>query len=121
MQKMSYKGWAWPQNPEKYEEFYLREPVYAKNSQKVWVFQGMGPRKLTVKGEGVFCGEDAFSDFKALSALFSNEGSGELVHPVWGSMQAYFTELEMTQEPRENEISYRFTFREADADNTIPK
>lgn len=121
MQKMSYKGWAWPENPEKYEQFYLREPVYAKNSQKVWVFKGMGPRKLTVKGEGVFCGSDAFEDFKALSALFSNVASGELIHPVWGSMRAYFTELEMTQEPRENEISYRFTFREADADDAIPK
>lgn len=121
MQKMSYKGWAWPENPEKYEEFYQCEPVYTKNSQKVWVFQGMGPRKLTIKGEGVFCGKDAFSDFKALSALFYNEGSGELIHPVWGSIQAYFTELEMTQEPKENEIAYRFTFQQADLNDAIPK
>ena len=121
MQKMSYKGWVWPENPEKYEEFYLREPVYAKNSQKVWVFKGMGPRKLTVKGEGVFCGKDAFSDFKALAALFSNTESGELVHPVWGSVQAYFTELEMTQEPKENYVAYRVEFQLAQTNGYLPK
>ena len=43
MQKMSYKGWAWPENPEKYEEFYQCEPVYTKNSQKVWVFGAWVP------------------------------------------------------------------------------
>ena len=121
MQRMSYKGWVWPQNPEKFEQKYLREPVYYKNSQKVWVFAGMGPLKRTIRGEGAFYGNDAFSDFKALAALFANEASGELVHPVWGTVQAYFTELEMTQEPRENEISYRFAFREADMNDAVPK
>ena len=38
MQKMSYKGWAWPENPEKYEQFYQREPVHIKNAADVWVF-----------------------------------------------------------------------------------
>ena len=121
MQKMSYKGWVWPENPEKYEQFYLREPVHIKNAADVWVFDGLGPLKRTVKGEGVFCGSSAFADFKALAAMLSSAESGELVHPVWGSMKAYFMELEMTQEPRENEISYRFTFREANGNNAIPK
>lgn len=121
MEKLSYKGWVWPENPEKYEQSYLHEPVHTKNSKDVWVFGGLGPLKRTVKGEGVFGGNTAFADFKALAALFANAASGELVHPVWGSMRAYFTELEMTQEPRENEVSYRFTFVEADANDAIPK
>lgn len=121
MEKMSYKGWVWPQNPEKFEQFFLREPVYVKNSSDVMVFTGMGPMKRTFTGSGTFFGSTAFEDFKALAALFAETTCGALVHPVWGTFQAYFTELEMTQEPRENEVAYRFTFREADANDAIPK
>lgn len=121
MQKMTYRGWAWPENPEKMEQTYLREPVYVQNEQKVWIFSGMGPLKRTIRGEGSFYGSNAYSDFKALALLFANNTVGELIHPVWGTVKAYFTELEMIMEPRENEVSYRFTFREADENDAIPK
>lgn len=121
MDKLSYKGWKWPQNPERYEQLYVREPVYEKNSSDVVVFTGMGPAKRTFSGSGVFFGSTAFANFKALAALFAQTTSGALAHPVWGTFQAYFTELEMTQEPSENEVAYRFTFREADSNGAIPK
>lgn len=121
MLKMSFKGWIWPENPEKMEQVYLREPVYVQNEQKVWVFNGMGPLKRTIRGEGTFYGEDAFSQFRMMALLFDKTTSGELRHPIWGVVQVYLTELEMTQGPGENVISYRFTFREADENDEIPK
>lgn len=36
-----------------------------------------------------------------------------LVHPVWQTASAYFTELTLTQEPRDDYVAYRFTFCEA--------
>ena len=35
------------------------------------------------------------------------------MHPVWQTAGAYFTELELTQEPRDDYVAYRFTFCEA--------
>lgn len=121
MEKLSYKTFVWPQNPHTYQEEYLREPQYTKNDADEYVFSGMGPMKRTITGSGVFFGEDAFSSFRSLAALFSQTTAGTLDHPVWGQRNAYFTGLEMTQEPKENYVSYRFEFREADANGIIPK
>lgn len=99
----------------------MREPVYTKNSAGDTVFSGMGPVKRRVTGKGAFFGETAYADFLELLALFNGEGWGELVHPVWGTLNAYFTELELTQEPKFNYVAYQFEFREADADGAIPE
>lgn len=100
---------------------YVREPVYEKNGSGDTVFFGMGPMKRTFTGEGVFFGESAYASFKELAAKFAEPTAGALVHPIWGTYQAYLTELELTQEPKENQVAYRFTFREADGDGAIPK
>lgn len=121
MEKLQFKTFVWPQNPHTYREEYLREPVYGKDELGETVFLGMGPMKRTVTGEGVFFGATAFASFRALSALFGESSTGSLIHPVWGSRNVWFTGLELTQEPKENCVSYRFTFREADADGEIPK
>lgn len=85
------------------------------------MFSGMGPVKRTVTGSGVFFGETAYEDFLELIALFNEESCGALVHPVWGTYSMYFTELELTQEPKANHVAYKFTFREADEDGAIPE
>lgn len=121
MNKMTYKTFTWPQNPEHFQHTYLREPEYGKNAAGDPVFTGMGPKKLTVTGSGAFSGDTAYADFKALAAIFAQPEAGELNHPVWGNISAYFTELEMIQEPRADYVAYRFKFREADANGGIPK
>ena len=121
MEKLRFKNFLWPQNPHTYREEFLREPVYGKNELDETVFLGMGPMKRTVTGEGVFFGEGAFEAFRTLSALFGESSCGSLVHRVWGSRNVWFTGLELTQEPKDNYVSYRFTFREATADGEIPK
>ena len=81
----------------------------------------MGPVKRTVTGTGVFFGTTAYEDFKKLIELFKEETCGPLVHPVWGSCNMYFTELELTQEPKGNYVAYKFEFREADEEGVIPQ
>jgi prophage DNA circulation protein len=121
MEKMTFKKFTWPRNPEVYNQSWEREPVYEKNEADEMAFTGMGPKKLTITGSGCFSGDTAYADFKKLAALMEEATTGSLVHPVWGTMTAYLTGLELTQEPRENYVAYRFTFREADSQGAIPK
>jgi spore coat assembly protein SafA len=66
-----------------------------------------------MKGEGEFVGEDAYEQFKALATVFYSDGPGVLVHPVWQTANAYFVELSLAQEPRQDYVKYTFTFWES--------
>lgn len=121
MEKLSYKTFVWPRNPSTYQEECIREGVYEKNDAGEDVFQGMGLLKRTITGTGTFFGDTAFADFKALAKLFGESTPGNLEHPVWGIRYCYFTGLEMTQEPKDNCVSYRFEFREAQTNGILPK
>lgn len=116
MDKMSYKTFVWPQNPTVYQEKFTREPKYVDGS-----YDSMGPQRLTISGKGVFYGAGAFDAYKRMTALFVEGTPGNLKHPVWGIRYCYFTGLELTQEPRENYVSYAFTFTLAQSDGTVPK
>ena len=76
-------------------------------------------RKIT--GSGYFFGTGAWESFKALLAMMGQTEPANLNHPVWGSRQAYLTELTSTMEPREDFVAYSFTFLEANSDGTVPK
>lgn len=120
MEQLRYKEWIWPRNPETWKQSAAREPEYTKDADNGMVFSGMGPVKRQVEGTGCFVGTEAYAAFKELLNLFRESSSGDLVHPVWGTMKAYFTELEFTQEPRNDYVAYRFQFREADEQDAIP-
>ena len=121
MEKMQYKTFLWPQNPHTYRENAIREPMHEKDKMDQILFLGMGPLKRTITGSGVFFGDGAFNSFRALAQLLDETTPGTLVHPIWGSRNCYFTELELTQEPKENYVSYRFAFQQADANGNLPK
>lgn len=121
MEKMSFKTFVWPQNPHTYHEETTREAVYEKNEAGEDVFQEMGLMKRTITGEGVFFGETAFAQYQKLEKLFEETTPGDLEHPVWGIRYCYFTGLEMTQEPKENYVSYKVTFQQAMANGVLPK
>lgn len=121
MDKLVYKNYVWPQNPDHYEQLYIREPVYGKDEEGNTVFSGMGPMKRTITGSGSFFGETAYADFLALAKVFEENTWGGLVHPIWGTYRCFFTELQLTTEPREEYVAYRFEFREADIDGAIPQ
>ena len=120
MEYLSYKTFVWPHNPRVYQEEYVREPQYVTQSGES-VFEGMGEMKRIITGSGVFFGEDAVEQFQALSALFEDRTAGDLRHPVWGIRYCYFTGLELTQEPKDNCISYKFEFTGALTNGIVPK
>ena len=120
MDKLVYKNYVWPQNPDQYAQHYLREPVYTKDDEGNVQFT-MGPAKRTITGSGSFFGETAYADFLALAKVFEESTSGGLVHPVFGTYRCFFTELQLTTEPREDYVAYKFEFREADEDGVIPQ
>lgn len=121
MDKLMFKGYVWPQNPSEYHQSYLRKPVFAASETGRDTFMGLGGLHHTITGSGVFTGEEAYENFKSLAALCDQVLAGPLIHPIWGTVNAFLTELEMDQTSRENYIVYRFTFRVADANGNLPQ
>lgn len=119
MDQLSYKTFVWPQNPHTYQEKYVREPKFVTIDKETY-YDGMGAMRRTITGQGTFFGETAFDSFRNLAKLFENGEPGELEHPLWGIRYCYFTGLELTQEPKENCVSYKFEFTEALANGQVP-
>lgn len=120
MDYLSYKTFVWPQNPHTYREESVREPQYHTEDGETY-YDGMGDLKRVISGSGVFYGEDAFDQFKKLVKLVEDASAGNLEHPVWGIRFCYFTKLVLTQEPREDYVSYQFEFTQALANGEVPK
>ncbi len=119
MDKMSYKTFVWPQNPHTYQEECIRQPHYTTADQEKY-FDKMGDMQRIITGKGTFFGTTAISDFQKLSRLFEDGDPGSLQHPQWGIRYCYFTRLELTQEPKENCISYQFQFTQAKTNGEVP-
>ncbi len=120
MEKLCYKTFVWPHNPHTYREVYIREPQYT-TVDKVTYFDGMGDMKRIITGKGAFFGTGAFEAFQQLALLFEDPTAGELEHPIWGIRYCYFTGLELTQEPKDDYVSYTFEFTGALVNGTVPK
>ena len=109
---MRYKDFIWPHNPRTYAIEYERVIAVNKVPYGRYQLQDLGPTRRILRGEGEFVGEDAYRTFQALASVFYQEGPGLLVHPVWQSSNAYFTQLRLLQEPTPDYVRYSFTFRE---------
>ncbi len=110
MRKLAFASFTWPQNPEVLTHSYTRKPVYTKNAAGEKVISGIGPEEWVITGTGCFLGEGAIDSFRALAALFTEGVQNTLTDPELGDFSGYLTELEMTREPKENCISYKFRF-----------
>lgn len=110
---MRYKNFVWPHNPRVYTIEYRREMGTHKVPFGRYHLQDLGPTRRVMKGEGEFVGENAYEQFKALAAVFYQDGPGMLIHPVWQAAKAYFVELSLEQEPRRDYVKYTFTFWES--------
>ncbi len=117
MDKLTFKTFTWPTNPETYQEEAARKPLYNNYDS----FTGLGPVKRVITGSGSFLGIQAAEHYSALAALFADGTAGTLTHPVWGERTVFFTGLEMTQAPGAYHVAYRFTFTEADENGAIPQ
>ena len=117
---LKFKNYTWPNDPQTYQEEVSREPVYATQNG-VTGYIGMSATRRVISGSGAFFGAGACEKFRELIELAEDNSAGTLVHPIWGSRRCYFTRLELTQEPREDFVSYRFEFIQAKDDGTVPR
>lgn len=118
---MQYKDYVWPTSPSSYQEEWILEPEYSKDSLGNDVYNGMKPVQLVITGTGVLMGEDAVEEFQILAGIFRGDEPGDLVHPLWGTRYCYFTRLKMTQEPKADYIAYEFTFEQSQANGFLPR
>lgn len=90
-----------------------RQTAVQKEPGGLFSVQDLGRTCRVLRGAGEFCGLSAYDTFKKLATVFAAGGPGLLVHPIWLSTEAYFTQLQLTQEPREDYVAYSFEFVEA--------
>ena len=109
---MRFKTFVWPHNPAKLRMDYAREVRELIVPYQSSVLQDLGQRRRVVWGTGEFYGETAYSDFIRLAPIFRDGGSGLLVLPGFDPMTAYFSKLELTQDPTPDCVQYSFTFLE---------
>lgn len=114
MDKLSFKSFVWPRNPEYYRQEFSREPEYMEDADGSSKLVGVGPLRLVISGSGTFTGDTAHEDFRALAELCGSDEAGKLIHPIWGETTAYLAKLEMSQEPRADYVAYSFTFQAGD-------
>ena len=113
LEPMRYKTYTWPHNPRTYSIRFERKLAVHKIPFGRYHMQDLGLGCRVLRGEGEFAGEGAYDEFKTLATLFYEEGPGVLVHPVWQTASAYFTELELVQEPLPDYVRYQFAFQES--------
>ena len=109
---MRYKTYIWPHNPGSYQIDFERPVAVHKVPYGRHCVQDLGMGGRVMRGEGEFVGAGAYDQLKALADVFYQGGPGLLVHPVWQSSNAYFTQLRLLQEPTPDYVRYSFTFRE---------
>ncbi len=110
---MRYKEYVWPHNPTVYAIRYERPVAVHKVPFGKYYAQDLGRTCRVLRGEGAFCGADAYQEFKRLATVFYDDGPGLLIHPVWQISNAYFTSLTLAQEPLPDYVRYTFSFTES--------
>lgn len=99
MTLFSYKESTWPCN---LRSLKVTPKVIPNHSCNSWIY---------IRGNGEFSGEGAYEKFKKLAAVFYENEAGRLVLPTsQTSENARFMGLCLCQEPREDYVSYEFTF-----------
>lgn len=109
---MRFKEYTWPHNPETYSVEFRRRVAALKIPFGGYCLQDLGEVCRILKGQGTFAGSDAYQQFQSLAAVFYQEGSGLLVHPVWQTANAYFVSLKLEEQPLPDYVRYSFEFWE---------
>lgn len=109
---MRYKDYVWPHNPTVYSISFQRQVAVHKVPFGRYCTQDLGMGARVMRGEGEFAGEGAYEEFKKLATVFYHDGPGLLIHPLWQTSNAYFTELRLEQQPLPDYVRYSFAFQE---------
>lgn len=118
---MQYKTFVWVNNPKSYTLSCERLTAAHKIPLGDYCVQDLGRSCTVLRGEGEFFGAGAYTQFRRLMEVFRSPGAGVLRHPVWQCSRAYFTRLELAQEPREDYVAYSFEFCDAGEEQAAPE
>ena len=118
---MQYKTFVWVNNPKSYTLSCERLTAAHKIPLAGYCVQDLGRSCTVLRGEGEFFGAGAYTQFRRLMEVFRSSGAGALRHPVWQCSRAYFTRLELAQEPREDYVAYSFEFCDAGEEQAAPE
>lgn len=118
---MQYKTFVWANNPKSYTLSCERLTAAHKIPLGDYCVQDLGRSCTVLRGEGEFFGAGAYTQFRRLMEVFRSPGAGALRHPVWQCSRAYFTRLELAQEPREDYVAYSFEFCDAGEEQAAPE
>ena len=119
MEKLRFKDFAWPANPESMSVDFIRPVLFERKLDGTVEFFGLGACCRTLTGKGVFSGPGAYNTFRTLSNMVYDREPGLLQIPIWQDWSAYLTRVTALQKPKENYVEYTFTFREADETGNI--
>ncbi len=119
MEKLKFKDFTFPENPETMSIQFVRPVLFERKTDGTVEFYGLGPGCRTLTGSGAFFGPLAYTRFITLSNMVYDSEPGTLELPILQDWSAYLTQVEATQTPTENYVAYRFTFREADAKGRV--
>lgn len=114
LSQMRFKDYIWPHNPKTFEITDKRRLAVNPVPFGKGTVMDLGVECRVLKGQGEFAGQDAYNQFLRLKQVFDEGTPGVLVHPIWQSVRAWFSELSFRQEPMENFVSYSFEFVEDD-------
>lgn len=109
---MQYKSYRFPHNPHRIQLYCGKQVQNTFSPLLGDVVQVLGRRARTVKGEGVFFGDDRQAQFDGLYEVYAEQTPGNLQLPGLEPFSAFFIELELLRESGPQVLSYRFTFLE---------
>lgn len=112
MERMTYRGVVWPQNPARLSVVWQRQLPEHTIPFGDPVFQDLGEQSLTVEGEGIFRGKDAMAKFRALRALQEDGKAGVLKLPGLPAITARLVSLTLVGQYNPDKIGCKFLFRE---------
>lgn len=117
--KLSFKGHSFEINPKTLLFQHSRNlSVYASPFGNT-IFQDLGELPMTITCEGVFHGNDVFSQYETIHLLLSHKGTGLLYIPNHKPIYAIFHKLDVTASPTPNLLYYKAEFIACNADTVL--
>ncbi len=110
---LQFDTFVFPTNPETLHITYRHDVGVEPTAAGQWQLTDKAYLGRTVEGEGIFYGSGAYTSFQQLAAYVKSFQPKVLTHPKLAPFRALLTKLELTEEPAEDCLRYRFVFTES--------
>lgn len=110
---LQYDTFVFPTDPETLHMTFRHDVTVTPTGAGQWTVVDGAHLGRIVEGEGVFYGENAYTDFSRLAKYISSFQALVLRHPRFEAFRAHLTRLESIEMPCDGCLKYRFTFVES--------